>query len=106
MMFKKFFKFFGGVNELEVKVEALLQEVEDLKQKMAEVEDNIDMSELASFVNCKELANHMDIAEVADNISLTDLSEYISVDDIVSSIQEDIADKVFEKFLEKVKNID
>ena len=105
-MFKKFFKFFGGVNELEVKVEALLQEVEDLKQKMAEVEDNIDMSELASFVDHRELASHIDIAELVDNISLNDLAENISVGDIVDSIQEDIADKVFEKFLEKVKNID
>jgi replicative DNA helicase len=154
MMFKRFFKLFGGVNELEVKVEALLQEVallrEDHRELSVKVADHyeeeaeidyksiadnisysqlahtidifdlvrkihvdyedlassIDMSELANLINCNELANHMDIVEVADNISLNDLAENISVGDIVDSIQEDIADKVFEKFLEKIKSID
>lgn len=67
---------------------------------------HVDYEDLASSIDMSELANHMDIVEVADNISLNDLAKNISVGDIVDSIQEDIADKVFEKFLEKIKSID
>ncbi len=139
MMFKKFFKLFGGVNELEVKVEALLQEVallredhRELSVKVADhyeeeakidyksIADNISYSQLAHtidifdlvkeiHVDYEDLASNVDISDLADNIDMFDLVRRIHVDytDLASNIEiDDIANKVFEKFLEKVKNID
>lgn len=97
-MFKKFFKFFGGVNELEVKVEALLQEVALLR------EDHRKLS--VKVADHYEEEVEIDYKSIVDNISYSQLA--LSIIDISDSNVniDNIANKVFEKFLEKLKNID
>ena len=108
------------LNNLSTKVVDHVEESEEVKVDYKSIADNISYSQLAHIidrfdlvkeihVDYEDLASNVDISDLADNIDMFDLVRRIHVDytDLASNIEiDDIADKVFEKFLEKVKNID
>lgn len=108
------------LNNLSTKVVDHVEESKKVEVDYGSIADNISYSQLASIIDISDLvkeiyvdpellASNVDIQDLADNIDMFDLVRRIHVDytDLASNIEiDDIADKVFEKFLEKVKNID